>query len=318
MVIVGGGAGALAAAISAVDAGLEDVVVLDPGDTASLATDSIVPAIFVAADTELQREAGIDDSVDEFADWWMGLARGNADRELVEFLARESSETVSWLQELGVGFLDPGDAVLPASGAFIAAGRAHVVDGGYRILYEVLHQQAVNRGVDIRTNAPVSSLILDEAGRVEGVRSGADGREERIFAYEAVVLTGRSRALSGRSIPLEAFFDPTDTPLDDASEYSDGIALAEEADAAVSDRTGVTAGYMDGGYRQARIGGLDVTETSHVMRSDGSTIPRLYATGRIAGNRYFYRLRLAPQSNILELTQARVAGEHVGRYRRGG
>lgn len=318
MVVIGGGAGALAAAVSAMDAGLDQVVVLDPGNAADLAADSVAPAVFAAAGTDLQRGAGIDDTPDEFAEWWMALARGNADQDLVDFIARESAATVSWLESIGVPFVEPGGAFLPASGPFIAGERAHVVDGGYAELHGVLYQAAIERGVDIRTHEPVTSLLSDKQGRVVGVRVGLDGREHRLLAREAVVLTDGVGAVTDSAIAVDSLLDPTEVQLGGADRSTDSIALAESAGAAVSERTGVTAGYSDGRYRQARIGGLDVTETSHVMRSDGSTIPRLYATGRIAGNRYFYRVRLSPQASTLMLTQARTLGEHVGRYRRGG
>ncbi|MFP4642800.1 MAG: FAD-binding protein [Spirochaetales bacterium] len=318
MVIVGGGAGALAAAVSAVDAGLSDVVVLDPGDTASLASESVAPAVFAAAETELQRGAGIDDSAGQFADWWMELARGNADGELVEFMARESSDTVSWLQSLGVPFLELGTSFLPASRPFIDRERAHAVDGGYAALYEVLESAALDRGVDVRMQEAVNSLIADDGGRVEGVRVEIDGRERDLFAREAVVLTGTVGVPSDDTVPIDTFLDSPDVLPGSGEGLSDITKLAESVGAAVTRRTGVTAGYTDRRYSQALVGGLDVTETSHVMRKDGSTIPRLYAVGPIAGNRYFDRVRLSPQTFTLTLTQARVVGEHIGRYRRGG
>ena len=96
VVVIGGGACGLVAALSAHDAG-SDVLVLerDPVPASSTALSS---GMITACGTTLQQTAGIDDDTPErFAADIQAKAGGEADPVLLAAICRESGPAIDWL-----------------------------------------------------------------------------------------------------------------------------------------------------------------------------------------------------------------------------
>ncbi|MFC5972113.1 FAD-dependent oxidoreductase [Halomarina salina] len=178
-VVGGGGCGLAAAATAAVHA---DVVLLEKADRiggkARVATGQIC-----GVDSSLQRERGIDDSAEAFYDDLLAQQTESSadqytlDRTLVTTVAGNSGRTLDWLRE------EIGADLTLHTGRFEMAGhrvhRTHypvrddgVIPRAGKPVTDALHEAAVERGVDVRTEFPCDQLLRDETtGAVIGVAS---------------------------------------------------------------------------------------------------------------------------------------------------
>jgi len=166
VLVVGGGACGLIAALAAVEAGAE-VVVLER-DAVPAGSTSLSSGFIPACGTALQRAAGVADSVELMA---ADIQRKNADEAdpaIVEAVCRRSGATIDWLaQRWGIpfvlldGFLYPGHAVRRM--------HAHPDRTGAALL-GALRAAAEGAGVEVLGNALVEGLYDDPDGRVAGVR----------------------------------------------------------------------------------------------------------------------------------------------------
>jgi predicted oxidoreductase len=222
VIVVGGGAAGLAAAIEAADAGARALVVeacAEPGGAAALSGGGT----FVV-DSPLQRALGIDDSCELALEDWRRWGGEEADMEWAERYIRDSREALfDWLGGLGVAWtqvhLHEGNSV----------PRWHAPRGGGAEVVRALRAAADARGVQWRLGARVTGLLPDGAG-VGGVELG-DG--ERLHARAVLVATGGftgSEELVERYGP--AVGDDSRVLLGGApSSTGDGLALLEEAGA---------------------------------------------------------------------------------------
>lgn len=177
IVIIGGGACGLTAALTATDAGAEVLVLeRDPAPQGSTALSS---GMIPACGTRVQQEKGVDDSVDVMAADIQRKARGEADPVLVEAVCRESGPAIDWLTarhgvglSLVEGFLYPGHS----------RSRMHAPPSrtGAELIGS-LARAAEEAGVQIVTDAHVTDLFADPDGRIQGLCfRRPDGAEERI------------------------------------------------------------------------------------------------------------------------------------------
>jgi len=166
VVIVGGGACGLCAAIAASDGG-QEVLLLEQDDTL-LGTTGMSTGLIPAAGTPEQQVENIQDSPEIFAGDIQRKAQNGADPLVVNRLAEESAETITWLRDkhkvplslLG-GFTYPGHSAMRMYGT---PGRSGAE------LIAALEAAANKNGVDILTEALVDDLIVDVDQRVLGVR----------------------------------------------------------------------------------------------------------------------------------------------------
>lgn len=157
VLIVGAGGCGLTAALAARDHGA-DVLVLER-DPKVWGTTAMSTGLIPAAGTPEQREAGIEDSPELFASDIQAKAKGKADQTIVEHLARESAETVSWLQQkhglpltLVDGFLYPGHSVRRMFGMPNRSGAE---------LMARLESACAEAGADIMCDSTVRTLYVD-------------------------------------------------------------------------------------------------------------------------------------------------------------
>ncbi|MDP6475354.1 MAG: FAD-dependent oxidoreductase [Alphaproteobacteria bacterium] len=184
VVIIGGGACGLTAALTLGDAGSAALVLeQDPLPAGSTGLSS---GFIPAAATRWQRERAVEDSVELMAGDIQAKARHLADAAIVDLCCRRSGPTLEWLADrhgipfvLIEGFLYTGQsrarmhAVPERTGAALMA----------RLLAAAEAVQA-----DILCGAEVSELFADGDGRVRGVGfRRPDGGAERV-ACEALIL----------------------------------------------------------------------------------------------------------------------------------
>jgi fumarate reductase flavoprotein subunit len=208
VVIVGGGGSCLAAAVSAAEQGLR-VMVLEK-EAALGGTTAIAVGSFTACQTELQRNVGIDDNVDEHAEDAGRFAPPRIEAcnndELRRWFLSQSAETLIWLQGIGLSFTGPSPE--PPN----RVPRMHNVVPGARAYVATLHERLQRLGGRVSCNARVVALTRSDSGRVTGVIAevGVSAEREVFSAHKGVVLaagdyTG-SAELLGRHVG-ESFRD---------------------------------------------------------------------------------------------------------------
>ncbi|WP_370156524.1 FAD-dependent oxidoreductase [Ferrovibrio sp.] len=201
VLVIGGGACGLTAALAARDAGVEVMVLeRDPSPSGSTAMSS---GMIPAAGTALQKARGIEDSPAIMAADIQAKAHGENDPAMVAAIAEASGPAVDWLVQrhrvpliLVEGFLYPGHS-RPRMHAPVSRSGTDLVAG--------LLAATAAAGADIVVDATVTTLFADPDGRVHGVEiMRPDGSSEKI-GCEALVLAcsgfGGNAELVRRHIP---------------------------------------------------------------------------------------------------------------------
>ncbi|OUO87602.1 hypothetical protein B5F40_13425 [Gordonibacter sp. An230] len=193
VVIVGGGGAGTSAALMAAKAG-SSVIVLEKSAMTGGSTALCGQAI-MGVGTSVQKEAGIEDSVEEAMKYFAEVGDGRDD--LVRFVVEHSAEAVEWLIDLGMEV----PAVIGNPGLVYGGQEkeradltAPIMRTHYAVqpdpgLWPVL-QKALDaeENVIVRTNTPATALVQHpQTGEVLGVMAGKDG-ESAIKARKGVVL----------------------------------------------------------------------------------------------------------------------------------
>ncbi len=185
VIVVGGGGAGLAAAIEAATLGRRTILLEKesaPGGSTAWSVGSIS-----ATNTPHQHAKGIVDHPDahfEDLDILAGSKRNRDNLVLRRLLVDNSSETLRWLESIGLIFAGPSPEPphrLP---------RMHNVLPNSRAFPHALARHCRKLGVEVRTKSEVVQL-LTEANRVVGVRiRDQSGAQQDVSARGAVVLAG--------------------------------------------------------------------------------------------------------------------------------
>ena len=230
IIIVGGGAAGLSAAVEAALAG-QSVLVLEAAPRVG-GSSALSAGVIYAGATEVQREAGIEDSVDAMIAYGTTLAQNRLDGSLARRMCEDSAAPISWLRSLGVVF----DPARTYHGGVEPAGlkRSHRVDGGGERLIEILEGVASTHGVDIVCNTRVKQLYVDEYGQVAGIKIDGD-----VVRSAAVVLAsggfGENLELVQKYYPsyVEAAGD-WHWHIGNKHSLGDGLAIGQAAGARIA------------------------------------------------------------------------------------
>ena len=224
--VVGGGGAGMAAAIEAADHGAR-VLLLEAAETPGGST-QLSGGVYYAADTDVQREAGIDDSVDAFFEYYMTLSQWLVDADVVRRLCDRAEPGLRWLRDLGVRFRAHN---VYASGVE-SVPRGHLASGGGAAIAGALERAVRERGIEVRCNSRVIGLARGD-DRVRGVVAGGED-----LPAAAVVLTtggfGHNPDLIARWFPDADAGAGWTTTLQAPTCVGDGIALGEEAGASLA------------------------------------------------------------------------------------
>ncbi|MHA7880534.1 MAG: FAD-dependent oxidoreductase [Saccharospirillum sp.] len=204
LVIVGGGACGLVAALAAKEAGI-DLVVLER-DAFPRGSTAMSSGFVPAAGTRFQAEAGIEDSAELMVADIQKKNGHEADPAIVDALARNSAEIIEWLAdrhnipfELVRGFLYPGHS----------AERMHCTPRrtGEELMGALLNA-AEAAGVDVLTDARVTDLYVDDQQRALGLTYEQPNGECETLGCELLLLAcngyGGNKALIERHLPQMA------------------------------------------------------------------------------------------------------------------
>lgn len=186
IVVIGAGGAGLSAAVQATEDGA-NVIVLEKmpmvGGNTLRATGGLN-----ACNTDVQKEKGIEDSVDLFVKDTIKGGHDKNDPELVKTLAENSADVVKWLSDLGADLSDLGRT----GGASVP--RAHRPEGGAAVgpnLVKALDNAAKEKNIDVRLETEAKEILKDDDGNIIGVKAiDKDGKEYTIDTKAVIIATG--------------------------------------------------------------------------------------------------------------------------------
>jgi fumarate reductase flavoprotein subunit len=239
VLVAGGGACGMVAALAARDAGA-DVVVLEQ-DVTPRGSTSMSQGLICAAGTAAQARAGVDDAPDVFFDDILAKTRGQTDPRLARTIADRAGACVDWLTDRHDVPLDLDLGFRPAFGHTRARIHGWPRHGGADLL-GLLHARVAASGADVVLGARLVEVFAGADGAVAGVeivRPG--GGSERIGCSTLVMAMGGFAAnadLVRRHMPEAA------DALYNGHQGSHGLAmtLGERLGAALADM-GAYQGY---------------------------------------------------------------------------
>lgn len=192
LIVVGGGAAGMAAAIFAAERASR-VLLIDHADVLG-GTLWVANGQLSAAGTRLQRDKGIEDDAQAHFDDIMRLSRGTVNEALVRLAVWNAAETFDWLMDEGFD-VDPACPVDGVGHEPYSRPRYYWGRNGGASLREVLIprvEQAVADGrITLRLGHEALSLTTAPGGGVTGVTTrDAHGAEHRFEAAQTVLATG--------------------------------------------------------------------------------------------------------------------------------
>lgn len=232
VVVIGAGGAGFSAALEAKQAGAS-VVLLEKMPTVGGNT-LISGGEMNAPNTWVQKNLGIEDSVELFVEDTLKGGDNKGDPEMVRVLAENAAEAAEWLKnELKVNFLE--DNLFQFGGHSVK--RALIPEGhtGAEIITK-LDKRVDEVGIKLTTNTKAEKLLTDDSGRVVGVEAtGAKGNKITFHANKGVVIaTGGF----GSNVEMRKQYNPeydekymtTDAP----GTTGDGIVMAQAIGAAIT------------------------------------------------------------------------------------
>ena len=229
VIVVGSGLAGLAAAIEAAQAGCSVTVLEKMKGYGGNST--ISDGYMAVAGSDMQIQAGIDDSPQRMAHDMTKAGLGLNHPDLVNIIAEQSANTFTWVRDyLGVRFQD---RVGQFGGHSVARAHTTLNRSGADIIKQQLIKAAENN-VAIRTRTYLESILKNDQGIVRGVQArqgytypdNTSGEAIHIKARKAVILAAGG---FGNDIAFRSAQDPRlDESIDSTNKYSaTGGALRE-------------------------------------------------------------------------------------------
>lgn len=231
VVVVGSGMAGLCAAISAREAGAQNVLILEKGPL--IGGHSLFSSGSIAAVAPERFKGSFKDTPEAFVKDALEAGGGSGNKMILTRIAEESGDGLDWLERMGVRFSAPFQAhsgLRPRSFAMRgnSAGRSYVL---------ALAMRARMQGIAIEMNVRATSIHRQNKGaRKAWVLSGECRGREVAFSAESIVLAtgGFSANLERRmGIMTTLGSDVTTTANPDGKLWEgadgDGIVLAQSA-----------------------------------------------------------------------------------------
>ena len=234
VVVVGAGLAGLVAALTAAEADV-DVALLEKGaEYGGSSSRSGGGMIFVG--TDLQRDAGVEDSVDSLCADLLHASQGCARAEVIDAYVDNQLDTYRWLSRQGLQF------TLESQDTATTVPRAHLTGRG--VAPRHLHERVIdNPRITYLPNTAARRLARHDSGPVEAVAVTSGGEDRLLAVRSGVVLaTGgfaRSEELLRRFAPQ--WVDAV--KMSGPHNTGDGITMAWALGAGVADMPYVAASF---------------------------------------------------------------------------
>jgi len=202
VLVIGGGGCGLVASLAAAQKGLQ-VFLVEKEKTAGGNT-SLSQAMVPAAGTRLQKEAGIEDSVERMTRDILNKNAYGSDAELTQHVAQDSSKLVEWLNDdLGIRLELVTDFLYPGHSRYrIHSNRTKK---GEHLVNDLIRVASRYENIDIAYNAPARRLVATTDGVVLGAEVEIEGVGKNLARAKKVILAlngfGANREMLVKYIP---------------------------------------------------------------------------------------------------------------------
>jgi len=191
VIVIGGGASGITAAVAAAEKGAS-VILLEKGSTTGGAA-NMGMGIF-AVESKYQKAQMVDLSKEDAFNFFMNYTHWRVDARLVRKYHNQSSQTIEWLESMGVEFLGAfkyfekslqTEHIVKTKGSNLPAERAA------SNIYRVLTEQAEEMDVQIMYHTKATKILKEDDGYVSGVELvNADGETMTALCNAVIVSTG--------------------------------------------------------------------------------------------------------------------------------
>lgn len=184
VLVVGGGAAGMFAAVSAKEANANSVILIEKNPALYLNSTSYSDGYFSTSNSKVQEKAGVKDPGPKaFADEIYKIGKNIGDKEVIRTYAEHSGEAVDWLDAHGIDWKFIKN---PAYGVKRTLSNG---TGSGAIYIKVLEQQANKLGVKIFLDTRATNLIMSADGsEVLGVACEGEEGKKFIRVTKGVVL----------------------------------------------------------------------------------------------------------------------------------
>ena len=182
-VVGSGGAGTTSAAFAAKN-GAKTVCIEKLGWQGG--SSSLAMGTFYGSGTVQQKELGINDTPDDYYKYLLTRNADKVDLKMNRFMADHSGETIDWLREdLKVPFKD----TIKGNGKD-KVQRGHMCKNSAEDALSAVTELAKQQGVEFHFNTDAVALIVDENGRVAGVKAKKAGEDVIYNAKTVIIASG--------------------------------------------------------------------------------------------------------------------------------
>ncbi|MCR4842985.1 MAG: FAD-dependent oxidoreductase, partial [Eubacterium sp.] len=228
ILVIGGGSSGLAAASEASARGLK-VIVAEAAN--AVGGNGLFPRGVFAVGSPIQKRKLILPDKDQVFRDCMNYSHWKIDGRIIRALIEKSGETIEWLMDKGVEFVDVVHHI-PNQTPEVYHVTAPEVNAGRHII-ATLKKECEGRGVEIYTGARGKSLVMDDEGNVAGgIIEMKDGSEMKVSAKKVIICTG---GFAGNEEMIEKYYPNYDSSKVPAGPgmrgMGDGIRMAMEAGA---------------------------------------------------------------------------------------
>jgi fumarate reductase flavoprotein subunit len=234
LVVIGGGGAGLPAALSALEAGLKKVIVLEK--RSATGGNAVFANGIFACESPVQRLNMIDVPKDEV--YKKALDWHRYDRvhpRILRTYINRTGDTVGWLMKKGIEFeIGPQHRMMFDQEItwHVPGGEGEL--GRFAHVMKVLLAEIKEKGGELFLKTAAKKILTDDAGQVRGVLAVKDGEEIEIEANSVILAPG---GFVGNKELLKKYFSYYDESFGGffVPMQGDGVAMAEEAGAALED-----------------------------------------------------------------------------------
>lgn len=219
LIIVGGGACGLAAAVEAGQNGLNAVVIEKRHSTGG---NAVFADGMLAAGSHVQKRQLLDVTPDAILQSAMEYSHQALNARVLRAFINKTADNIRWLEDMGVQFhVDPyipGQVLLTY----------HIPNGRVKEVVRILREKIRELNVPVITDTEVTQILKDENGQVRGVKVRDIEREYTVYSDNVLICTG---GYSGNKEMIRKYFpfESKDLICWGLHHNGDGIRMATEA-----------------------------------------------------------------------------------------